>query len=170
MKKSLTIIPLVILLCFTFGCKQGEEMTEEVGVVGLSEEDVVAIKAAHDSFVQAVMTGGWGAVIEFYSEDAVFMPPNAPMIQGREALKAFNKINPPVTAFNITVEDIDGRDDLAYVRGTYSQTIALEGAPEPIQDKGKFLGIMRKQQDGSWLFSVDIINSDLSLPPPPKKE
>jgi len=29
MKKFLTIIPLVILLCFTFGCQQGEEVAEE---------------------------------------------------------------------------------------------------------------------------------------------
>ncbi len=170
MKKLLMVIPLVILLCFTVGCQQGEEVAEEVGVVGLTEEDVVAIKAAHDSFVQAVMTGGWGAVIEFYSEDAVFMPPNAPMIQGREALKAFNKMNPPVTAFNLTVEDIDGRDDLAYVRGTASMTMEAEGAPEPTQATSMFLQILRKQEDGSWLISVDIINSDLPLPPPPKKE
>lgn len=29
MKKSLMIIPLVILLCFTFGCQKGEEVAEE---------------------------------------------------------------------------------------------------------------------------------------------
>ena len=30
MKKILMIIPLVILLCFTFGCQKGEEVAEEV--------------------------------------------------------------------------------------------------------------------------------------------
>jgi len=164
------ILPLVFLLCFTFSCQQREKVAEEVGVAPLSDEDVAAIKAAHDAFVQAVMTGGWGAVIEFYTEDAVFMPPNAPMIQGKEALKEFSKMWPPVTAFNLTVEDMDGRDDLAYVRGVYSQTIAIEGAPEPIQDKGKFVEIMRKQEDGSWLISIDILNSDMPLSPPPEKE
>ncbi len=32
MKKLLLILPLVILLCFTFGCQQGEEVAEEVRV------------------------------------------------------------------------------------------------------------------------------------------
>jgi len=109
-------------------------------------------------------------VIEFYTDNAAFMPPNAPMIQGKEALREFSKMWPPVTAFNLIVEDIDGRDDLAYIRGAYSQTIAIEGVPEPIQDKGKFLEIMRKQQDGAWLISVDMLNSDMPLPPPPEKE
>ena len=30
MKKLLIILPLVFLLCFTFGCQKGEEVTEEV--------------------------------------------------------------------------------------------------------------------------------------------
>jgi len=32
MKKLLTIIPLVFLLCFTFGCQQGEEVAEEAAI------------------------------------------------------------------------------------------------------------------------------------------
>ena len=36
MKKLLTIIPLVILLCFTFSCQKPEEVAEE----GLTEEEV----------------------------------------------------------------------------------------------------------------------------------
>ena len=170
MKKLFMIIPLVFLLCFAFSCQKAEDVAEEPGVKALSDEDVAAIKAAHDAFVQALMTGGWAAVMEFYTEDAVFMPPNAPKVQGKEAMKTFSNMWPPVTAFDLTIEDIDGRDDLAYVRGAYSQTIALEEAPEPVQDKGKFVEIMRKQEDGSWLISIDILNSDMPLPSPPEKE
>ena len=166
MKKLLLILPLVFLLCFTFGCQKAEEVAEEIGVevVGLSDEDVASIRTAHDDYVQAVMTGGYVATIEYYTEDAIMMPPNAPMVQGREALKAFSEAFPPATAFNMTLEEIDGRDDLAFVRGTYSMTFALEGAPEPIQDIGKFIEILKKQQDGSWLIAIDIFNSDLPLP------
>jgi creatinine amidohydrolase/Fe(II)-dependent formamide hydrolase-like protein len=38
MKKLLTIIPLVILLCFTFSCQQGDEVAEEAGRVFKLEE------------------------------------------------------------------------------------------------------------------------------------
>ncbi len=37
--------------------------------------------------------------------------------------------------------------------------------PEPITDVGKFLAILRKQPDGSWLVSHAIYNAD--APPPP---
>ena len=39
MKKLFMILPLVLVLCFIFGCKQGEEVAEE----GLTEEEVNAI-------------------------------------------------------------------------------------------------------------------------------
>jgi hypothetical protein len=40
----------------------------------------------------------------------------------------------------------------------------IEGAPEPIQDIGKFITILQKQQNNSWLIALDIFNSDLPLP------
>jgi len=45
MKKLLMILPLVFLLCFTFGCQQGEEVAEEAMVAALTEEDVEANNA-----------------------------------------------------------------------------------------------------------------------------
>ena len=164
MKKLLMIIPLVILLCFTFGCQQGEEMTEEVGVKALSDEDVAAIKVATEEYIQAVNSDDSAATAALSTEDAVLMPPNQPMVQGRAAIQTWYEAFPTTTEFNLTVEEIKGRGDLAFVRGTYSLTIVPEGAPEPIQDTGKYVEIRRKQPDGSWLIVVDIFNSDLPLP------
>ncbi len=164
MKKLLMIIPLVILLCFTFGCQQGEEVAEEVGVKALSDDDVAAIKASTEEFIQAVRSGDSAAFAAMYTEDAVFMPPNQPMVQGQAAIQTWMEEFPAITKFNLTAVEIDGQGDLAFVRGTYSMTIAPEGAPEPIQDTGKYVEIRRKQPDGSWLMAVDIFNSDLPLP------
>ena len=54
----------------------------------------------------------------------------------------------------------DGHDDLAYVRGTYTMTLQPEGAPNAIEDTGKFLDIRKKQPDGSWVWTVDMYSSD----------
>jgi hypothetical protein len=54
----------------------------------------------------------------------------------------------------------DRRNDLAFVRGTVSMSMASEGASEPIQFTGKFLEILRKQKDGSWLIAREIRASD----------
>ena len=175
MKKLLMVISLVFLLCFTFSCQYSEEPVEEaVAEVGaLSDEDVAAIKAVNHAFVQAALEGGLEATTEFYTEDTI-MVAQGPMIQGREALKekrkALSKASVTVTAFNQTIVKIDGRDNLAFVLGTVSITMEAEGLPEPMQVTGKFLQILRKQEDGSWLIAIDTRISDRSSSPPPKKE
>lgn len=169
MKKSFllfSVFALILLLCFTFSCKPAEEAAEEaVAVVAtLSDEDVAAIKASTEAFVQATNSKDWAAVAAMYTEGAVFMPPNQPIVQGREAIQAWMEAFPTLTEFNLIDVEIDGCGDLAFSRQTLSITIAPEGAPEPIKDEGKTLLILRKQSDGSWLIAIDIFNSDLPLP------
>ena len=170
MKKLLMVIPLVILLCFTFSCQKGEEVAEEPGVKPLSDEDVAALKAMYDDWIQAVKSGEWDTAANFYTTETVVMPPNMPLIEGREAVKAFLELYPPIIEISFSPLEIDGYGDIAYVRGTYSLIILPEGAPEPIHDTGKYLEIRQKQEDGSWLLAIDIFNSDLPLPTPPEKE
>ncbi|NIM59869.1 MAG: hypothetical protein GTO16_13160, partial [Candidatus Aminicenantes bacterium] len=54
MKKLLSVIPLVILLCFTFGCQQGEEVAEEP-VVDV-EADIAALKKIEEEWTAASMS------------------------------------------------------------------------------------------------------------------
>ncbi len=160
MKKSLLqftmTIALILLICFAFSCQR------EAGP--LSDDDVAAIKASTEAFIQAVRSEDWAAHAALYTEDAVWMPPNQPIVQGREAIQTWMEEFPTMTEFNLTAVEIDGYADIAYVRGTYSLMMLPEGALEPIRDTGKFLEIRRKQPDGSWPIAVDIFNSDLPLP------
>jgi uncharacterized protein (TIGR02246 family) len=166
MKNPLLVVSLVLLFCFVFGCqKKAEEAAEKAAaeMAALSVKDVAAIKTLHDAYVQAVLAGGLKATAEFYAEDAILIA-KGPIIQGREAFKksleSLSKASPTITAFNLTLAEIDGRNDLAFVRGTASMSMASEGAPEPIQYAGKFLEILRKQKDGSWLIAREIRASD----------
>ncbi|NIN71979.1 MAG: hypothetical protein GTO46_08665 [Gemmatimonadetes bacterium] len=59
---------------------------------------------------------------------------------------------------------IEGRDGLAYARGTYSMTVSTEAMPEQVTDSGKFLLILEKLPDGSWAIAIDAASSDLPLP------
>ncbi len=167
MKKSLfqfiTIIPLALLLCLSFSCqKQGEKAETEVGA--LSDEDVAAIKTVYDDYEQALLAGGTEATLEFYTEDITVIMEKGVRFKGqgalKEALKAYGEVFPTVTAFNQTLEEIDGQGNLAFAWGTRSMTIAVEGAPEPTQWTGKFLEILREQEDGSWLIARAIGVSD----------
>src|SRR5262249_20915537 len=99
-------------------------------------------------------------LVGLYAEDAVFMPPHQPAVQGRAALRAWMEAFPPLSLFEVQVDEIDGRADLAYARGRYWMKFQPEGASEPVGDFGKYVEIRKKQPDGSWLLTVDIFNSD----------
>ena len=130
---------------------------------------MAAIKAATEEYIQAWRSADWVTLAALHTEDAIVMPPNESMVQGRDEIQALNEASPAPIEANLTIVEIDGRGDLAYARGTYSVTVQPEGVPEPIQDTGKYLEIRRKQEDGSWLITIDIWNSDLPLPPSEKE-
>ncbi|UCG88728.1 MAG: DUF4440 domain-containing protein [Gemmatimonadota bacterium] len=134
------------------------------GVGRLSEEDVAAIRSTHAAYHEVVSAKDWDAVVTYYTTDAVIMPPNQPAVHGRDPIRDWYASFPPVTEVELPIVEIDGRGDIAYVRGTYTLTMAIKGTPEPIMDSGKNLAIWRRQPDGSWLIAIDTFNSDLASP------
>lgn len=62
---------------------------------------------------------------------------------GRAAIREFNADFPPLAAFSLTNEIIDGVGDLAYVRGRYRMTLAIEGSRSWLQRGGTSKGRMR---------------------------
>jgi ketosteroid isomerase-like protein len=134
----------------------------QAGIAPLSDEDVASIRAVHDSWHEHIVAGNWSAVVELYTEDVVVMPPNEAAIQGRANLLAWMEAYPEILEANLSIQEIDGYGDIAYVRGTYAMTVSIGGME--VRDTGKYVEIRRKQGDGSWPLAVDIFNSDLPAP------
>ena len=165
MKKLFMVLPLVFLLCLTFGCQKSEEVAEEVGVKPLSDEDVAAIKALGNAIDELGLAGDWDAFVNMFTDDLLMMPPNAPAIKGRSTYLTWIKsMSITMTESNFEFNEINGYGDLAYATATYTETFSIAGVEEPIYDEGKILTILRKQPDGSWLFSRWMWASDLPLP------
>ncbi len=162
MKKLLMIIPLVILLCFTFSCQAYEEKP----AVDI-EADVEAIKALIDEF-DALLNAGdpEGLVALIYAEDAVRMPPDEPMVKGKAALLARRKKGAELYTYQLdnVAEDVQVDGDLAFMRGTIAGTATPKAGGEPIQVKGKWMAVYKRQVDGSWKCIADIYNRDNPLP------
>ena len=132
---------------------------------GLSDADTSALRQHDKAIADAANAGNFAAAVSYYQDDAGLLLPNTAVVQGREPIRKWLAANPPIAGFTIEPVDIDGRGDLAYVRGNYSLTLTPPGAAA-IHDRGKFVEIWRKQADGSWKIKWDIFNSD--LPPPPQ--
>jgi len=129
----------------------------------LLPEDIIAIKELHEAWTPAIVDKDFDTLIALYTDDAIVLPPNAAKVQGRAAVLEWMKAFPTIADAKLMIEEINGYGDLAFVRGAYFMTLMPEGAPEPIQDRGKFIEIRRKQADGAWLMARDIFNSDLPV-------
>jgi uncharacterized protein (TIGR02246 family) len=128
---------------------------------GLSDEDVAAIRDANEGWIQAFRANDNAALAALYSNSAVIMPPNESVIEGRAAILAYHGAV-TVTEYSESIVEIDGRDGLAYIRGTSSMVGRTEDG-EPVTESSRYLVILRKQADGSWLFTHEIWNSDQPL-------
>ena len=165
MKKLLLILPLVLVLCFTFSCQKAEEVAEEPGVKPLSAEDVAAIKAIGPAMDKAVLAGDLEAALALFTEDVLVMGPNSPTFQGRSTwLEIVNSLGMTVTEHMLEFVEVDGFGDIAYARGIWKEAYNIEGVEELHKDEGKALGVLRKQSDGSWLIAIWCWNTDLPLP------
>ncbi len=128
--------------------------------MSLSNGEIQDIRDLAGKFPGYIMQQNFEALSHLYSVDAVLMPPGQAEVTGRADIQQWMAAFPPVSVFDMEIDEIDGRDDLAYIRGRYRMVMQPEGAPEPIEDKGKYLEVRKKQADGSWPMAVDIFNSD----------
>ncbi len=105
----------------------------------------------------------------YYADDARVLPPNHATVTGREAIAALLRSSGPIQEYKLTILEIEGRNDLAYVHGAYQTTVTPPDAAAPVGDQGKYVEIWKKQRDGSWKVVLDVFNSDLAAPasPPP---
>ena len=132
--------------------------------------DEATIRKADSDWVEAARSKRVDAWLAFYTDDAVVLPPNDRVANGREgARKSVNELL-SLPALSITWQPtnvaVARSGDLAYLTGAYS--IAFKGADgEPLADQGKLLEVWKTQADGNWLCSADIWNSDLPASPPP---
>jgi ketosteroid isomerase-like protein len=95
------------------------------------------------------------------------MPPNAPIVRGRDGVIAFIATHPPTGEFAQVREQLDGSGNMAYEIQTYTWTYTPPGG-SPMADTGKVVWVWQKQTDGSWKVLVEIWNSDLPAAAPPQ--
>lgn len=174
MKKLFVSLSFVLVLCFAFGCQQGEKGAEESGAKAISAEDVAAIKAIGPALDKARLAGDVDGVAALLTDDIVLMGPNGPSSQGRSALiesiKSAESVGVTVKEHITEFIEVDGYGDMAYIRGKWFAAFGIEGFEEPFKNEVKVVGILRKQPDDSWLISRFCWNSDLPLLPSEKED
>jgi ketosteroid isomerase-like protein len=129
-----------------------------VPVLAADKSDV-ARRAA--TWAKEYNAGNLAGVVALYTADGCRMPPNQPLVRGRDAILAALKAGKDagLATVKVTVTAADSSGDVGYGFGTYEVTRA-DGSHV---DHGKWM-LSSKKVDRKWLTECDIFNSDMAMP------
>ncbi len=126
--------------------------------------DEQAIRSTDIDWSNAAATKNPDRAASYYADDAVMLPPNIPKASGKQAIQEVWKQFMAMPGFAISWQpdsvQASRGGDLGYTTGTYQLTINGPKG-QPINDRGKYVAVFKKQADGSWKAVADIFNSDL---------
>jgi ketosteroid isomerase-like protein len=119
------------------------------------------IEAANDAYGKAVANQDVAAVVALYTDDAILLPPDSPVAQGSDAIRAVLQGYMDAGAQSLALETtaLDDQGDLVVDVGRYTLGMQPPGA-DPITDVGKYLQVYKRQSDGSFRIAYDCFNSD----------
>jgi ketosteroid isomerase-like protein len=99
--------------------------------------------------------------MSYYADDAVEVPNNAPIIQGKtniaKDMSFLDDKNNHLTWTPVGA-DISSSGDLGYTYGTY-EFESKDKDGKPVVEHGKYTSIWKKQRDGSWKVVLDMGNA-----------
>lgn len=130
------------------------------------ELEKAAIRKAAAGQAAASNKGGIEGAIGYASyatEDATWLPPEAPAIHGREAIARYITIYTEMKDFQITWEHyhvvVSREGDMAHSVGTYKGSGKDPNGTTQIYE-GKLVNVWQKQADGSWKIAVAMWNTN----------
>ena len=160
MKKSLLIIPLIILLCFTFGCQQGEDVAEEPAVDIAAEKE--AVLKVLEMNADAEKRQDADAAVKFFTDDVIVQAPDVPQIQGTQALHDLYtgfmfKMGYASFDSKSTETIVSPSGDMAYDVGW--NLFVFEGPEGKIEVRGKYFAVLEKV-NGEWKIAAIAFSND----------
>ncbi len=127
----------------------------------LSSKDIAAIRATTDRWIAAVRAGRWDDAAATFTPDATLWIAGS-AYSGRAAIREFHASMPPWNPTReLHIDEVRGSGAIAFIVG--HATIVPEGSSTPVV-VSRTLDIRERQNDGTWLFSRDMV-SPVPLPP-----
>jgi uncharacterized protein (TIGR02246 family) len=152
MKTKALLVILTLGLATAAACLAADPKIEE------------ALRDLDEQWSKAAGTKDVDKTVSFYSDDAVVMPPNAPRATTKEAIRAIWKdlLTDASISWKTKEVEVAQSGDIAYTSGTYEVTMT-DPTGTPVNDRGKYLEVWKKQADGTWKCVIDMWNSDLRV-------
>ena len=144
---------LVIGLAAAASAEQNEGLMKEVADLG-------------DALAKAMLEDDIDTMLGMYAEDAVSLPNFGPRLDGKEA---FRKNHDEMAAAGMKIKSFssDPTDVWAVANqvveiGTYKIAIDMPGAPQTIEDVGKYMTVYVREADGALKIKAETWNTDMN--------
>ena len=155
MRKYLTTIPLVFLLCFVVGCqKPAEEIANEPAVDVEAEKqslekELRSMEIAHKAAIDSKNIEG---VLRFYSSDLITISPEEPILYGNDWIR--NTLIDLYNAYEFTEDfkfiDIRIIGDRVAASYSFTQQMTPLAGGEKIEQSGKGMVILKQDEMKNW--------------------
>jgi len=156
-----------LLLCIVFLsmiCSCSQQPT-----IDTSEEDEYLIQDLETKLIEALSNKDLNQYVSLFADDATVFYPNNPPIIGKDALKQVWEDMFARPGFTLSMQaersETSNGGDLAYAHGEYALSFNDENGT-PVIQKGNYIVIFKKQNDGQWKIIIDIATPDLPAPEP----
>jgi uncharacterized protein (TIGR02246 family) len=125
--------------------------------------EAAVIRALDETWSKAADQKDATTTAHFYSEEGTLLPPNAPIVNGRENIQKTWAGLMAAPGFGIhfapTKIVVAKGNDMAYDIGTYELTLSNEQG-QPTKQVGKYLVCWRKDKRGTWKVMADMFSDD----------
>jgi uncharacterized protein (TIGR02246 family) len=155
------VLFLLVLLLLSTACQKQT-------VADTHAADETALRNLDAEWSTAASAKDVEKTVSYYSDDALVLPPNSPVLTGKAAARAMwgGMFKAPGFGggWKATRVEVAQSGDMGYVTGSYEMT-ETDAAGKPMTDKGKYLEVWKKQADGSWKCVADMFSSNLPVTP-----
>ena len=110
---------------------------------------------------QVLRSGDLDSTLDFWSDDAIVMPPKVLAVQGKQAIREFVEAGANIPGYKISWEPVSAHvsesGDMAYlIERNIEELVDADG--NKIVTHNKVVTIWRKDSQGHWKNVVDIWN------------
>ena len=164
MQHKQRLISLFVLVALLLSACQPLPPPPVAGAQTPNEDVTAAVNAIWEEYAASVIASDADRWIAQWTEDGVQMPPNEPLVEGKENILARTggfMAAAPTHAMEITNLEVQSAGEWAYSRGVYTVNFTFAETGEEGTVDGKFMTILQRQSDGSWKIYRDIFNSNV---------
>jgi uncharacterized protein (TIGR02246 family) len=151
------VLTYVVLWLLPFGVTNGRQEAEPD-----SAKDVAAIESMSAARAKAFNEGDADAIAIHFADDGILMPPGQAAVTGRPAVASYYQTIFEEYAAELTsgYKEVKVSGDLAIGRGYAEVRLTPRAGGESVVSTAKYLNVLQRQPDGSWLTTHDIWNEN----------